>query len=51
MLSTSDTRSSPPNKVGSIHPMVLIMGLIAMRKGYLYSTRRLDNPLERATMT
>ena len=51
MLSTSDARSSPPNKVGSIHPMVLIMGLIAMRKGYLYRTRRLESPLDRATMT
>ncbi|GIQ66181.1 hypothetical protein PACILC2_47490 [Paenibacillus cisolokensis] len=48
---TIETIASPEISAGSVHPIVLISGLIAMRTGYLNRSLRSSTPLARAVMT
>jgi len=50
-LRTIETITEPETRVGSIQPIVLTIGLIATRTGYLSSRRHSDMPLARAVTT
>ena len=48
---TSDTRSSPDTNAGKVQPIVLMIGLSAIRTGYRNRRRCSETPLARATVT
>ena len=50
-LRTMEISTSPETIPGSTHPIVLIMGLIAVRTGYFNKIRVSGSPLARAVIT